>query len=317
MSDKQSFNNVSSGQAMETQVIDFYATMPQDLRALVDEAMAITQVSSDTAAMSIGLIDHTSLEDGAGVPMVGVEPPEKIQALCGQAKGTAQAHTAAVCVYPNHIELAAKALAGSDVKVAVVNNFPHGNADAATAAADAQASVQRGAQEVDTVIDYVQFLNGQEDSVREKLQAVADAVHQSHACLKTILKASVYKRYDDLYKAAVLAIECDADFVKTCTGKKPIQGYGNGEADASTLMSAATVMKAVADHRATHPDVAVKISGGVKTPLECERMRFLVNRILGPDYYQPARFRYGASSLLGNLLNQSAASKNKPEPSSY
>lgn len=317
MSNKKSFNTISSGQAMGTHVIDFYTTMPSDLRALVDEAMAITQVSPDTASLSIGLIDHTSLEDGGDVPMMGVEPPEKVQALCTEAKGVANIHTAAVCLYPNHIERALKALAGSGVNLAVVNNFPHGDQDAAAAAACARASAQRGAREVDTVIDYVQFLNGQEGTVREKLQAVADAVHQNHAVLKTILKASVYTRYDDLYRAAVLAIECDADFVKTCTGKSPVPGYGSGEADASTLLSAATVMRAVADHRATHPNVGVKISGGVKKPLECERMRFLVNRILGPDYYQPARFRYGASSLLGNLSGVGVSSTAKPQPSSY
>ena len=314
MSNTLSFN-VSSSDGGQT-LMNFYATMPQDLQLLVDEAMAIMQVSPDTERLSIGLIDHTSLESG-DVAMIGVETSAHIVAFCEKAKGAAQQHTAAVCVYPNHIESAQKALASSGIKLAVVNNFPHGNMSAADAAADATISVRGGAQEIDTVIDYAQFLMGQDRAVREKLQTVADAVHDNGAVLKTILKASVYKTYEDLYRAAAVAIECDADFVKTCTGKKPLPGYGLGEVDVSTLLSAATVMKAVADFRSSHPHVGVKISGGVKTALECERMRYLVNQILGLDYYQPGKFRYGASSLLGNLNHTSVPTPTNMQPVSY
>lgn len=294
----------------------FYATMPRDLRQLVDEAMRIQHVSADTSLLSVGLIDHTSLDSGA-VPMTGAEASARIAVLCEKAKGAGRRHTAAVCVYPNHIETARAALAGTGVKLAVVNNFPHGDSSAADAAADAVDAVRRGAQEIDTVIDYATFLKGGDQTVREKLQAVADAVHRHGAALKTILKASVYETYDDLYRGAVMAIECDADFVKTCTGKKPLPGYGDGDADVSTLLSAATVMRAVADYRSSHPDTGVKISGGVRTALECERMRFLVNRILGADYYRPDCFRYGASSLLENLLPAGKVVPEKAQPSSY
>lgn len=296
---------------------NFYNSMPAHLRAIIDRAMTIQAVSADTPARSIALIDNTSLSNDDNVPMLGNETSEKILNLCQSSVISKKSFTAAVCVYPNHIALAKGALAQTRIKLAVVNNFPHGDLSADWAAKDAAKSAQMGADEIDTVLDYRAFLAGDIDGARAKLNAVADATHQNNATLKTILKASVYETYDVLYSAAKLAIECKADFVKTCTGKIPLTGYGTGEADASTLMTAATVMQTVADHRAQYPNVGVKISGGVKTAIECERMRFLVGQILGEDYYKPERFRFGASSLLGNLSTPKSAQKAGPKPSNY
>jgi len=94
--------------------------------------------------------------------------------------------------------------------------------------------------------------------------------------------------------------------VKTCTGKMPLPGYGTGAPDVSTLPIAATVMQAVADAGSARR--GVKISGGVKTALDCEQMKFLSDNILGPDYFTPALFRFGASSLLGALKTGAPAS---------
>lgn len=292
-------------QSLSPQERVYFSSMPADLQEIVNNAARITTASQDTITKSIGLIDHTSLKEGKA-PMVGIETPEEINKLCKAAKSQNGYHAAAVCVYPNQIEVAKQALTGSDVKLAVVNNFPHGDLSAEDAAADAAQSVAAGTHEVDTVMDYAEFINLNDGSAREKLAAVATAVHAGGAKLKIILKASTYALYKDLYEAAATAIECGADFVKTCTGKMPLKGYGLDKPDASTLLTAVTVMKAVADRKTDYPDVGVKISGGVKTPVECEQMRSLVEHILGDDYYQPNRFRFGASSLLGNLKPEAA-----------
>ncbi len=278
---------------------DFYNSMPESLRAILDAAEKIDNFSEETVKQSIRVIDHTSLKDG-DKPMLGAENTEDIISLCEQAKGKAGINAAAVCVYPNHIETAKKALTDSDVLVAVVNNFPHGNLSANEAASDVEFSAKAGADEIDTVVDYVALQNDDLDIVKEKLLAVSSACKQNNVKLKTILKASVYKNYDDLYSAAMIAIECGADFVKTCTGKEPLVPYGNGKADASDLLMTATVMQAVKD--SGKADVGVKISGGVKYPVDCEKMRYLADNILGEAYFNNKDlFRFGASSLLSNL----------------
>ena len=124
---------MSSGSVAER----FYARMPQHMRELADAAAALRGVAPDTPRLSIALIDHTSLKDGV-LPMTGAETPDDIARLCAEAVA---AGAAAVCLYPNHIATAKAALAGSNVKLAVVNNFPHGNSSAQEAGLDAAQSI--------------------------------------------------------------------------------------------------------------------------------------------------------------------------------
>lgn len=278
----------------------FYDTMPEQLKRCIEEALRIEFCPKEVARHAVGVTDHTSLSD-ADTPMMGSESEEAINALCAGAKGKDNLHTAAVCVYPNQVARVRAALGDADIAIAVVNNFPHGSACAEEAEAQALAAVQAGVDEIDTVIDYVALQNGDIETVREKLQAVS-AICKAHGVkLKTIVKASVYTTYDQLYEAAFLAIECGADFVKTCTGKMPLPGYGTGQPDASTLFTAATVMRAV--YESGRKDVGVKISGGVKTPKDCAQMKYLADAILGQGVFENKnRFRFGASSLTRNLL---------------
>lgn len=281
---------------------DFYATLPPALQTLIEDAAAIDTARPDIAGRSIALIDHTSLQENT-VPMQGIETPEEITALCRQACGRNGLHTAAVCVYPNQLPVTRAALDGSDVRIAVVNNFPHGTLTAEAAAQDAARSIAAGAQEIDTVLDYQAWAAGNRKLAGEKLDAVAAACHAESAALKIILKASAHDNYQSLYDAAWTAAACGADYVKTCTGKMPEPGFGNGKPDASTLLTGAVVMQAVADYNRAHGTaVGVKISGGVKTPLDCTQFHHLAATLLGDDFYKPDLFRYGASSLLKNLL---------------
>ncbi len=279
-------------------------TTPPELKQLIKNAKAIDQENEAITAKSITLIDHTSLSDTPDTPMMGIETPEQIKALCKAAVGEGDNHVAAVCVYPNFIELARECLDGSGVKVAVVHNFPHGDQDIADAVEDVKASIDNGAEEIDTVVDYAKFIGG--GDALPILAAVSEVCKLSDVSLKIILKASVYTNYDHLYYIAQLACEAGADFVKTCTGKLPKEGFGGGSADVSTLETGAVVIKAVADYnRDFGTSIGVKISGGVKTQIDCARFHYLVEQLLGEAFYHPDTFRYGASSLLSNLLNTS------------
>lgn len=293
-------------------LIGFYNSMPAFTRMKVDEAARIAAASAETVQQSIGMIDHTSLNTGA-VPMTGAESDDEIAALCNAARGQDGVHTAAICVYPNHIPVALQALAVSGVSLAVVNNFPHGDQAADHAAASAASAAAAGAQEIDTVIDYAALLRGERDAVLDKLVATREAAHAGGARLKIILVGTAYPAYDELYDAAMIALSAlgkpakgrAPDFVKTCTGKGVKPGFGAGTEDASNLAMSAAVLQAVAD--SGRVDVGVKISGGVKTAIDCERIRFLVETLRGPAFYTPDRFRIGASSLLGNLTARPGA----------
>ena len=275
---------------------DFMRTMPPGLRDLVRQALAIETVQADTAEKSLLLIDNTSLKNDA--PMHGGESAADIARLCQLARDFGNA---AVCVYPNQIVTASTALEGSGVRLAVVNNFSDGIQTAYIAAKDAVLAIDAGAQEIDTVIDRQALMNGDPALAAKKLQAVFAAVRDAGGILKTILQASTYSSHAELRDAAHLALDAGCDFIKTCTGKQPLPGLGQG-LDISNLWIAATVMHAVAEAGATNKKITgVKISGGIQTALDCERMRFLHAQLIGADYFTPDHFRFGASSLAANL----------------
>ncbi|WND01735.1 hypothetical protein QGN29_09230 [Temperatibacter marinus] len=277
----------------------FAQTLPITLWSLVNKAYEMTDIQADTPSLSISLIDHTSLEEAA-YTMVGSETTEDILTLCEAAKDKA----AAVCVYPNHASTASNFLDSSTTKVAIVHNFPHGDNSLEHIKETIATFTSINCDEIDTVIDYQAFLKGDIDACKEKLLITSAASHAAKKTLKVILKASVYENYQSLYDAAILACECGADFVKTCTGKLPKSGFGNGSADISTLLTGATVLQAVSDYNKAHPKtVGVKISGGVKTAADCEKYRYLVQELVNNDFYCDTYFRFGASSLLPNLIN--------------
>lgn len=280
-----------------------YSDMPATLRQMLEQAEKIDAATPETLRTAIGLIDHTSLQDSA-TPMEGAETVSAIKQLCNDAKNGAYS-VAAVCVYPNHIETSSEALRDSHVKIAAVNDFPHGDAAIQDATIQAQKSIARGAHEIDTVVAVEACLEKTDlTAIKEKLEAVSAVCRAHDAVLKIILQGSVYKGYGRLYKVAQTACEIcrDGDFIKTCTGKLPKDGFGNGAADVSTLSMSATVMQAVADYNAGHGTaIGVKISGGVKTSVDCERYKYIVGEIMGADCFNSKRFRFGASSLRNNL----------------
>jgi deoxyribose-phosphate aldolase len=198
-------------------------------------------------------------------------------------------------VYGDLAEVAAEALAGSPVKVAAVATaFPTGRAPLAVKLADVRAALDAGADEIDMVIDRGAFLAGRYLDVYEQIVATKRACGDAH--LKVILETGELATYDNVRRASWLAMLAGADVIKTSTGKV---------SPAATLPVTVVMLEAVRDFRArTGRRVGVKAAGGIRTAKEALRYLVAVNEICGDDWLTPDAFRFGASSLLNDLLMQ-------------
>ncbi|MEW2576009.1 deoxyribose-phosphate aldolase [Streptomyces syringium] len=247
--------------------------------------------------LAISMIDLTTLE--------GADTPGKVRALC--AKGVnpdpidrTTPKVAAICVYPDMAATAAEALKGSGVKVAsVATAFPAGRAALPVKLADTRDAVAAGADEIDMVIDRGAFLSGHYLSVFEEIKAVKDACRRedgSAARLKVIFETGELSTYDNIRRASWLGMLAGADFIKTSTGKVAVNAT-----PANTLL----MLEAVRDFRATTGvQVGVKPAGGIRTTKDALKFLVLVNETVGEEWLTNTWFRFGASSLLNDLLMQ-------------
>ncbi len=232
------------------------------------------------AAKALTLLDLTNLADDCD--------SAAIAKLCAKAV-TPHGNVAAVCVWPRFVAEARRHLAGTSVKVATVANFPAGGDDANTASAEAARSFADGADEVDVVIPYEQLMAGDERAVERLILATA-AHRPPGRRLKTILETGELRTPELIAKAARIAINSGADFVKTSTGKTKVS---------ATPEAARIMLEAIRD--AGRP-VGIKPSGGIRTLEDAAVYLDLASEIMGPGWVSPATFRFGASGLLDDLL---------------
>jgi deoxyribose-phosphate aldolase len=251
-----------------------------------------TTAKAQAIDLAIRMVDLTTLE--------GADTPGKVRALSAKAKRPDPADptcpaVAAVCVYPAMVSVAAEALAGSGVHLAsVATAFPSGQAPLEVKLADTRAAVAAGADEIDMVISRGEFLSGHYDAVFEEIVAVKQAAGDAH--LKVILETGELATYDNVRRASWLAMHAGADFIKTSTGKVPI---------AATLPVTLVMLEAVRDFRAlTGRQVGVKPAGGIRTTKDAIKYLVMINETVGDDWLSPDWFRFGASSLLNDLLMQ-------------
>ncbi len=242
--------------------------------------------------LAIRMIDLTTLE--------GKDTPGKIRALAGKAvrpdpTDPTIPSVAALCVYPNMIGPAKEALKGSTVKVAAVTTyFPSGQAPLAVKLEDVRQALAAGADEIDMVIDRGAYLAGDYGKVYDEIVAVKQASGDAH--LKVILETGELETYDNVRRASVLAMAAGADFLKTSTGK--VQ-------PASTLPATLVMLEAIRDfHAQTGRAVGMKPAGGIRTSREAIAYLTILYETLGPDWMTPDRFRFGASTLLNDVLMQ-------------
>jgi deoxyribose-phosphate aldolase len=193
------------------------------------------------------------------------------------------------------VPVAAEVLAGSGVHLAsVATAFPSGQAPLEVKLADTRDAVAGGADEIDMVISRGAFLSGRYDFVYDEIVAVRQACGPAH--LKVILETGELGTYDNVRRASWLAMLAGADFIKTSTGKVPV---------AATLPVTLVMLEAVRDFRAQHGrQVGVKPAGGIRTTKDAIKYLVLINETAGADWLDPDWFRFGASSLLNDLLMQ-------------
>lgn len=252
----------------------------------------------------IKLIDLTTLE--------GADTPGKVRtlvskALVPDARDLSTPRVAAVCVYGDMVATAVEALGDmhgdpDDGKVsvaAVATAFPSGRSSLAIKIADTQEAVAAGADEIDMVIDRGAFLAGDWWTVFQQIVAVKEACRRpdgTHAHLKVILETGELVTYDNVRKASWLAMLAGGDFIKTSTGKV---------APAATLPVTLLMLEAVRDwYAATGQRIGVKPAGGIKTTKDAIKYLVVVAETVGEEWLVPHLFRFGASSLLNDVLLQ-------------
>jgi len=241
---------------------------------------------------AISMIDLTTLE---GADTVGT-----VRSLCAKARRPDPErpdtpHVAAVCVYPDLVATAVGALRGTSIGVAsVATAFPSGRSNRAVKLADTALAVDSGATEVDMVIDRGAFLTGQYGAVFEEIQTIKQACGEAH--LKVILETGELATYDNVRKASWLALLAGGDFIKTSTGKV---------SPAATLPVTHVMLQAVRDwYTSTGELRGVKPAGGIRTAKDAIRYLVAVHEVAGEEWLTPKLFRFGASSLLNDLLLQ-------------
>ncbi|RYP86318.1 deoxyribose-phosphate aldolase [Nocardioides guangzhouensis] len=242
--------------------------------------------------LAIRMVDLTTLE--------GQDTPGKVRALASKAMRPDPAdlscpQVAAVCVYPDMVGVAKETLGSSGVNVAAVATaFPSGRAALDIKLADTRDAVEAGADEIDMVIDRGAFLAGNYLQVFEEIVAVREACGDAH--LKVIFETGELQTYDNVRRVSWLAMMAGGHFIKTSTGK--VQ-------PAATLPVTMIMLEAVRDFReATGQMIGVKPAGGIRTAKDAIKYLVTVNEVAGPDWLDPDWFRFGASTLLNDLLMQ-------------
>ncbi|OHX18853.1 deoxyribose-phosphate aldolase [Chromobacterium sphagni] len=235
----------------------------------------------EAARRALSLMDLTTLNDD--------DTDEKVIALCRKANSP-DGTVAAVCVYPRFVPIAKKTLreAGCpQVQVATVTNFPHGNDDIAIAVAETRAAIAYGADEVDVVFPYRALMAGNRDIGFELVRACKEAC--GGKLLKVIIESGELKDAALIRAASEISIRAGADFIKTSTGKVPVN---------ATLEAAETMLTVIKE---TGGACGFKAAGGVKSAAEASNYLALAERLLGDGWVSARHFRFGASSLLANL----------------
>ena len=240
-----------------------------------------------TAALrALKLMDLTTLNDD--------DTDAKVIELCKNAK-TVVGNTAAVCIYPRFIPVAKKQLREQgtpEVRIATVTNFPHGNDDIEIAVAETKAAVAYGADEVDVVFPYRALMAGNAE-VGFELVKQCKAACGDNVLLKVIIETGELKTEALIKQASEISINAGADFIKTSTGKVPV----------NATPEYAQIMLNVIKDMGVEKTVGFKPAGGVRTAEDAQQYLAMADEILGADWADSRHYRFGASSLLANLLH--------------
>ena len=242
--------------------------------------------------LAISMMDLTTLE--------GKDTRGKVHALCQKAMRPDPSdptipHVGAVCVYPTMVPFVRQALKGSGVHIAAVaTGFPSGQTFTSIKVQETRETVAAGADEIDMVIDRGAFLSGEYQKVFDEIAEVKEACGPAH--LKVILETGELANYDQVRKASLIAMYAGADFIKTSTGKVTVN---------ATLPVTLVMLEAIRDfHHATGKKIGMKPAGGIATAKLALSYLVVLYETLGADWMNADLFRFGASSLLNDVLMQ-------------
>jgi deoxyribose-phosphate aldolase len=266
-----------------------------------ERAAAFAKRSIKTSAKLAGLKIVTSMMDLT--TLEGKDTPGKVAYLCRKALQPAESRygvpsCAAVCVYPNMVRYARRFLgADSPVHVAAVaTGFPSGQYPLRTKLEEVRRAAGEGADEIDMVIDRNAFLTGDYAKVFDEIAATKEACGAAH--LKVILETGELVTYDNVRLASRIAMEAGGDFIKTSTGK--VQ-------PAATMPVTLVMLEAIRDYfYETGIRIGMKPAGGIRNSKQALAYLVMVRETLGDDWLTPDLFRFGASTLLNDVLMQIA-----------
>lgn len=241
--------------------------------------------------LAVSMMDLTTLE--------GKDSAGKVRQMSYKARAPSGDPSvpscAAVCVYPKLVPIAKKALEGSTVKVASVSTaFPSGLSPLAVKLADVRQAVELGADEIDMVIDRGAMLSGEFNAVFDEIAATKEVCGEAH--LKVILETGELGSYDVVRKASQIAMLAGGDFIKTSTGKI---------VPAATPPVTLVMLEAIRDYYyATGKRIGMKPAGGIRTAKQALHYLVMVKETLGDAWLNNEMFRFGASTLLNDVLMQ-------------
>ncbi|MBQ4477734.1 MAG: deoxyribose-phosphate aldolase [Bacteroidales bacterium] len=264
--------------------MDWNKIISKEISAAQGADLKYFKSKKEALQFALSCVDLTTLE--------GSDTDEKVRQLCQKAISV-KPHTAAVCVYPVFAKLAKQILNAYDVHVAcVAGGFPAGQIPLESKLSEVNYAVAQGADEIDMVISRGKFLEG-------KLEEVAKEIRAIKACckdkiLKVILETGELQTPENIYQAAMLAMENGADFIKTSTGKIAVN---------STPEAFIVMLYAIRDYKKkTGKCISIKPAGGISDPDTTLLYIKLIENILGKEWLNNQRFRIGASRLVDRLL---------------
>ncbi len=237
------------------------------------------------AAQALALMDLTSLNEN--------DTEQSILALLDSVRPDIGL-PAAICVYAQFVGLVKKELIQRNwqsVKIATVTNFYAGEQPLESVLAETKQALLDGADEIDLVIPYKEVMQGEFENAKLYVQKSKLLCTEYDACLKVIIESGELKTPELIRQASELAIAAGADFIKTSTGKVPVN---------ATLEATEIMLDAI---KASGRQVGFKAAGGVRTVTDASAYLRLAEQKLECDSLTPAQFRFGASGLLKDIHN--------------
>ncbi len=236
------------------------------------------------ARRALPLVDLTDLGENSS--------HASVDELCSRA-ATEFGPVGAICIWPRFVAHAHKALRGTGIPIATVVNFPGGNQSVDMTVVETQSAVADGAAEIDLVIPYQSLAGGDEQAVLDMVSAVREATGPG-ILLKVIIESGELKTPELIHRASELAIQAGADFIKTSTGKVAVN---------ATPETAEIMLQVIADTTERGGrTIGFKPAGGIKTTQDAGIYLAIADRLLGADWASSETLRFGASSVLDDLL---------------